>query len=94
MTLNIEISMNLLNLIQTVLINRAFFYILMTTLAIVLQCPSWPNKANIRIVVSFYYSCILVFFFKTEKPTNCDISRCISVLIYIKSHLSSFVRKS
>ena len=27
-------------------------------LAIVLQCPSWPNKANIKvnIVVSFHYS--------------------------------------
>ena len=91
MILNIEISMNLVNLIQTVLINR-FFYILMATLAIVLQCPSWPNKANIRIVVSFYYSFILVLF-KTEKPANCDISRCI-LLTYIKPHLSSFVSKS
>ena len=55
MTLDIEISMNLVNLIQTVFINRTMFYIEMTTLAIVLQYPSWPNKANIRIVVSFYY---------------------------------------
>ena len=60
MTLNIEISVNLVNLMQTVLINRTIFYIEMTTLAIVLQCPSWPNKTNIRIVVSFYYSFILV----------------------------------
>ena len=55
MTLNIEISMNLVNLIQTVLFNKTFFYKEMTTLAIVLQCPSWPNKANIRIVVFFYF---------------------------------------
>ena len=61
MTLNIKISMNLVSLMQTVLINRTIFYILMTTLAIVLQCPSWPNKANIRIVVC--YSFILVIFF-------------------------------
>ena len=51
MTLNFEISMNLVNLIQIVLINRTFFYIEITTLAIVLQCPSWPNKSNFRIVV-------------------------------------------
>ena len=74
MKLNIEISMNLVNLIKTVLINRLIFYIEMTTLAIVLQCPSWPNKANIRIVVSFYYSFILVTLIKTEKPANCDIN--------------------
>ena len=61
MTFNIEISMNLVNLIQTVLINIKKNYIEMTTFAIVLQCPPWPNKANIRIVVSSFYSFILVF---------------------------------
>ena len=55
MTLNIAISMNLVDLIHTVLFNRAIFYKENTTLAIVLQCPSWPNKANIRKVVSFFY---------------------------------------
>ena len=66
MIFNSEICVNLVNLIQTLLINRTIFYMEMTTLAIVLQCPSWPNKANIRIVVSFYYSFILVFFLKQK----------------------------
>ena len=59
MALNIEISMTLVNLIQTVLINRTTFYIEMTILAIVLQCSSWPNKANIRIV----FLLLLLFFY-------------------------------
>ena len=62
MILNSEICVNVVNWIHIVLINRTFFYIQMRTLASVAQCPSWPNKANIRIVVSFYYSFILFFF--------------------------------
>ena len=56
MTLNIEICINVANWIHIVLstYNRISFEIEMTTLAIVLQCPSWPNKDNIRIVVSFF----------------------------------------
>ena len=47
----------------------------MTTLAIVLQCPSWPNKANIRMKVSFHYS--YFNFFQTEA------SKLIEILVLL-----------
>ena len=56
MTLDNEIYINVVNWIHIVLstCNRISFEIEMTKLAIVLQCPSWPYKDNIRIVVSFF----------------------------------------
>ena len=62
MILNIEICVNDVNWIKIVLINRTIFYIEIDNITIILQCLSWPNTANIRIGVSFYYSFILVFF--------------------------------
>ena len=62
MILNIEICVNDVNWIQIVLINRTIFYIEIDNITIILQCLSWPNTANIRIGVSFYYSFILVIF--------------------------------
>ena len=80
MTLNIDISMNLVSLIQTVLIKKTFFYIEMTTLAIVLQCLSWPNKANIRIGVSFFYYSFILVFFKQKRQ---QIVTSMDVFFYI-----------